>query len=71
MYRLEHPKVKMNQTAWREANRLTKAGVALTRERVIGDVVQHMDLRKTLIETGWLNPPKVWTSTSEVPAYVP
>jgi len=71
MYRLEHPKVKMNQTAWRDANRLTREGVALTKERVIGDVIQHMAMRREMLESGWLNPPKVWRSTSELPAYVP
>jgi hypothetical protein len=71
MLRLEHPKVKMNQAMWRAANRLTPEGVELTRQRVIGDVIQHIDLRRELLESGWMNPPKVWRSTSEIPAYVP
>jgi len=51
------PKVQMDQKKWREANRLTPEGIALTKERVIGDVVQHMQLRDALIELGWLDPP--------------
>lgn len=54
------PKVHMSNIAWREANRLTKRGRALTRERVEGDVKQHMALRAALIERGWLGAPKVW-----------
>jgi hypothetical protein len=45
---------------WREANRLTEAGVAETRRRVTDDVTQHMALRKKLLDAGWLNAPKWW-----------
>jgi hypothetical protein len=45
---------------WREANRLTENGIAETRRRVCDDVVQHMALRKKLLDAGWLNAPKVW-----------
>jgi hypothetical protein len=55
------PKITMTQADWREANRLTPRGLALTRRRVEGDVKQHMELRAKLIELGWLGPPKVWT----------
>ena len=58
---LVHPKVSMNQQKWREANRLTIPGLDLTRERVEGDVRQHMELRNTLIDLEWLGPPKRWT----------
>jgi hypothetical protein len=71
MLRLEHPKVKMDQGKWRAANRLEPEGIALTRQRVIGDVLQHIELRQELLAKGYLNPPKVWRSTSEIPAYVP
>lgn len=50
----------MSQPAWREANRLTPDGVALTKKRVIDDVVQHRALRAKLIERGVLKPPSVW-----------
>jgi hypothetical protein len=45
---------------WREANRLTEDGIAETRRRVCDDVVQHMALRKKLLDAGWLNAPKMW-----------
>lgn len=60
---LEHPKVSMNQQKWREANRLTIPGLDLTRERVEGDVRQHIELRNTLIELEWLGPAKHWSPT--------
>lgn len=57
MLGIEAPKIQMDQKKWREANRLTPEGIALTKERVIGDVIQHMELRNALIELGWLDPP--------------
>jgi len=57
---IEAPKVGMSQVKWREANRLTKAGLDLTRVRCVGDVVQHKQLRLALLERGWLKAPKVW-----------
>jgi hypothetical protein len=56
------PKVQMNQHKWRTANRLTEDGLELTRERVVGDVRQHQELRKVLLERGMLGPPRVWHS---------
>jgi hypothetical protein len=60
MYALPEPKHHMDQSAWREANRLTPAGVELTRTRVYRDVVQHRALRKRLLEADALKPPRVW-----------
>lgn len=60
MLGLPEPKRHMTQGDWREANRLTPVGIAKTKERVIGDVVQHMELRRRLLEIGALHPPKVW-----------
>jgi hypothetical protein len=72
MFRLEHPKVQMNQAKWRQANRLTPEGRQLARERVVGDVRQHIALRKKLLEHGYLNSPKIWrSSTAKVEAYFP
>jgi hypothetical protein len=71
MLNLNHPKVKMDQSAWRDANRLTKSGRARARERVVGDVRQHIEMRARLLELGYLNPPKIWRSTSDIPDYVP
>ena len=60
MLRLSHQKEKMNQAEWRAANRLTPDGLAATRRRVIGDVRQHMELRRELIALGYLGPAKLW-----------
>jgi hypothetical protein len=54
----------MNQHRWRAANRLTGEGLALVRERVVGDVQQHIELRRTLLEKGYLSHPKIWRSPS-------
>lgn len=67
MLGLSHPKVKMDQARWREANRLTPKGLAYTRERVVGDVTQHMEMRQRLLQLGYLGPPKVWKSQSTEP----
>jgi len=60
MFGISAAKVHMSNTAWREANRLTKRGRAMTRERVEDDVKQHMALRAVLLERGLLGAPKVW-----------
>jgi hypothetical protein len=54
------PKIHMNTPRWREANRLTPDGLKLTARRVMGDVIQHMALRKELIARDLLSLPKVW-----------
>lgn len=60
MLGLAAPKVHMNTVLWREANRLTNAGLKLTAKRAIGDVIQHMQLRKALAARGLLGPPRIW-----------
>lgn len=72
MLRLDHQKVVMNQSKWRAANRLTPEGLAEVRARVAGDVLQHMDLRRELLELGYLTPPKMWRSgATRIEPYVP
>lgn len=73
MLGLSHPKVKMDQAKWRAANRLEMDGMAFTRERVIGDVKQHIEMRAALLKLGYLGPPVVWRSKSTAPdvAYTP
>ncbi len=72
MLTLEADKVKMNQIKWRAANRLTPEGLALTRERVVGDVRQHIELRRNLLELGYLAPPKMWRGgTAQAETYTP
>jgi len=72
MFRLDAPKVQMNQSKWRAANRLTPEGLAEVRQRVVGDVRQHIQLRQTLLDRQLLRAPTVWRSGSaQVEAYVP
>lgn len=70
MLHLHHPKVKMDQAKWRDANRLTPDGRALARERVCGDVRQHIEMRQRLLELGYLSPAKLWNSNSAEPLAV-
>ena len=64
MFRLDAPKVQMNQSKWRAANRLTSEGLAEVRQRVTGDVRQHIELRQTLLDRQLLRPPSMWRSGS-------
>lgn len=67
MFKLDAPKVTMNQAKWRAANRLTAEGIAWVKERVTGDVKQHMELRRRLIDRGYLGGGKLWRSNSREP----
>ena len=72
MFRLDHQKVQMNQIKWRAANRLTPKGLAEVRKRVVGDVRQHILLRRELLAAGYLAAPKMWRSgSSELEPYIP
>lgn len=62
MLDIPRPKVSMNQADWRSANRLTPEGIAKTRARVVGDVLQHELMRDELIARQWLKPPRRWSS---------
>jgi hypothetical protein len=53
-------KFHMSQHDWREANRLTPAGLRKTYERVSSDVRAHMALRLAMLERGLLKGPRVW-----------
>lgn len=72
MLGLHNPKVKMDQGMWRAANRLTPEGLALVRERCVGDVKQHIEMRARLLELGYLGPPRLWKSgAGQVEQYTP
>lgn len=60
MLGVKSPKVCLNNTEWREANRLTPKGLKITAARVAGDVLQHMELRLKLSELGLLGAPSMW-----------
>lgn len=53
-------KTHLSNAEWRDANRLSAAGMALTWQRAAGDVIQHMALRKRLVELNYLSAPRVW-----------
>ena len=61
MLGVKAPKVQMDQTKWREANRLTPEGIALTRERVVGDVTQHIEMLAEMRRRGLVGPGKLWS----------
>jgi hypothetical protein len=72
MFRLEQSKVQMNQIKWRAANRLTPEGLAAVRERVVGDVAQHVAMRRELLALNYLAAPKMWRSgTAKSESYTP
>lgn len=53
-------KYHMTQTKWREANRLTPAGIALAEKRVTGDVLDHIAMRDEMLKRGLLGRPRMW-----------
>ena len=58
---LEASKFHMNDTWWRKVARLTPEGLDLARQRVVGDVRQHQELRAALTADGALKPAAVWS----------
>jgi len=64
LYEIANPKVGMSQSKWRNANRLKTDGIKMAKERAIGDVIQHIELRQKLIDMKQLGKPKFWSSTT-------
>lgn len=60
MLGLGQEKDHLSNPMWREANRLTPAGLEFTRSRVVHDVIQHKALRQRLLAAGALKPPTLW-----------
>jgi hypothetical protein len=63
MLGIKAPKVSMDQTKWRAANRLEPAGLLYAEKRCAGDVRQHIAMRAELLRRGMLRQPSVWRST--------
>jgi hypothetical protein len=61
MLGIQAPKVTMTQIMWRSANRLEGTGIELTRDRVVGDVIQHKAMYGELVRRGWLGAPRMWS----------
>ncbi len=60
LFATEAPKVNMTMADWRDANRLTATGIDKTIGRVLGDVDQHRQMRRAMLDAGILGPPKMW-----------
>lgn len=60
MLEVRGSKYHMTQKMWREANRLTESGLALTERRVTSDVRHHIKMRMALLKRGLLNAPEEW-----------
>jgi hypothetical protein len=60
MFGIEAPKVHMTQNDWRQGNRLIPKGLELTRRRVVGDIIQHKQLREELLKRNLLKAPRLW-----------
>lgn len=72
MLGLSNPKVKMDQKKWRDANRLTREGLELARERCTGDVRQHIEMRARLMALGYLGAAVMWEpGVAPIEAYTP
>ena len=63
---IDSPKQNMTQQDWREANRLTRKGLALVKERCIADVQQNIEMHGVLLERGLLNPPRLWLPSTSI-----
>jgi hypothetical protein len=60
MYGLAEDKLHLTQRDLRDMNRLLPDGMELTRERVVGDVLQHKALRVAMVEHGHLKAGRMW-----------
>lgn len=60
MYGLEGEKQSMSHSDWELSNRLTPEGIALARDRVVGDVLLQEQLRQKLLDLNLLRAPRLW-----------
>jgi hypothetical protein len=60
MLAAQNEKVEMSGPRWRSANRLEPAGIAWAKERCMGDVRQHMEMRGEMLRRGLLRRPQMW-----------
>jgi len=70
-FNLGRQKAHLNQAVWRDANRLTPSGIAGARTRVVGDVLQHIQMRQFLADKGYLSPPVAWHPQGRASVYQP
>ena len=60
LYELDKKKHHMNGRRWADANTLTLEGQEEARRRVVSDVHQHKELRRALLDRGYLKAPRKW-----------
>jgi len=63
MFEAEHQKIPMNTTLWLKANSFIPEFIEKAKERCIGDVIEHIELRERLLALGALASPQPWTAT--------
>jgi hypothetical protein len=63
-FELEHPKIPMNTAKWAAGNMLLPHGIEMTRERVLGDVEEHLELRQMMLDRGYIGPVKEWKASN-------
>jgi hypothetical protein len=66
---VKSPKVNVTLREWEEFNLREPGAREVGVERVVSDVRQHMEMRKALIELGWLGAPQVWRPNVRVSGY--
>lgn len=64
MFDLEQKKVGMNTAKWADANMLLPQGIEAAKERALGDVEQHTEMRGIMLQRGLLSAPSLWTPKS-------
>jgi len=60
MFELKHQKLHMTTTDWFYANTLQPDGIERTRNRLLADVTEHIELFETLRDAGALKAPRMW-----------
>ena len=57
------PKIDVTLYGWEAFNTRVPGFKEKGIERVVGDVIQNVEMRKKLIEMGWLSAPRLWKPT--------
>src|SRR5260370_37776926 len=60
MFGLAESKVHLTHDDWRRANRFEPEALKKVEARVVGDVIQHMALRRELLKRALLGAPRAW-----------
>jgi hypothetical protein len=63
------PKIDVTLKDWEEFNLRTPGYKEAGEARVVGDVRQHLEMRRALIDLGWLMAPQMWRPNMRVAGY--